>query len=763
MQYSSQISSIVFIGAILFIIIFEVFRRKINSVEKDRNKSYGTALTALEMLGFSAAVVICKTLGVAAFSLALLIYLFLIFFTSINIIKTLLSNRIIYMTLCILIALSSVIVRIISKSSIVGFSYLIDRSNILIFAVVILTIILSLWIVREKYLTDYITRLTADGILAILIIGAINSSTSGTVCLLGIALLTLIMLIAKKQENYNPINIKALIETVKEHYSVAFVTVLVCVIPYMILGPFEIYAGNMDEMLFSYREFVPILIALGLILCVFVALVFSAVPYQEIFYTLCGVIFSFGIMSYIQNMFLNTKLGEEDGGPLNMASLKNWVIIDVVIWIVAFAVISVILIWKRKHIKQILLYGAGGLSLIQIVAIISLFITIPSNNGKNQYIFSGEKELTFARDENIIVLVLDSFGNQCLDMALEEYPDLLNGLEDFTYYDNANCDYQGTYPSMIHMLTGFDVQPGAVVAEDYKHAAWTSEGSEDFYEAVHEAGYQFRVYSQDSEHYFGYYDDIVGKVDNIEKCGSKINRSELCGLFLRMSSFKYMPYICKKPFETFTWEFTNATTVAGAEIDTGWYWQMLKDYGLSVDESLEKAITIKHLFGMHTTEGAVNGDMEYIENISVGDQANGVMGMVNEYLDRLKEIDKYENATIIITADHGRGYKNGMQDVQVVYFIKKAGEKKESMTVSHAPIDHNDFIPSVLQLVNMDSLENADNNADSNTYWDYEENESRSRRYMLHDGDERYEGYSYTGDRDSLIKMMDHNNPEIIE
>lgn len=44
--------------------------------------------------------------------------------------------------------------------------------------------------------------------------------------------------------------------------------------------------------------------------------------------------------------------------------------------------------------------------------------------------------------------------NEWFEEARATYPDITKGLEDFTYYNNADCNYYGTYPSFIHILTG---------------------------------------------------------------------------------------------------------------------------------------------------------------------------------------------------------------------------------------------------------------------------------------------------------------------
>ncbi|MDO4966949.1 MAG: hypothetical protein Q4E51_09625, partial [Lachnospiraceae bacterium] len=73
--------------------------------------------------------------------------------------------------------------------------------------------------------------------------------------------------------------------------------------------------------------------------------------------------------------------------------------------------------------------------------------------------------------------------------------------------------------------------------------------------------------------------------------------------------------------------------------------------------------------------------------------AYGTMVLIKEYLDYLKEIDKYDDSTIIIVGDHG------FNTVDSIYFIKHKNEKHDEMAVDSSPLTHAQFQDTVLEII----------------------------------------------------------------
>ena len=117
--------------------------------------------------------------------------------------------------------------------------------------------------------------------------------------------------------------------------------VLLPIVSYLILGPLEIYCGNKKDFSFAVGDFLWCFL-LGGILCLILVSVFVALLPEKIAEVIKFVLFAFGILSYVQYMFLNSKLSEDDGSPMDWGAIKNTIQINTVIWIVAIIVLIVL-------------------------------------------------------------------------------------------------------------------------------------------------------------------------------------------------------------------------------------------------------------------------------------------------------------------------------------------------------------------------------------------------------------------------------------
>ena len=73
--------------------------------------------------------------------------------------------------------------------------------------------------------------------------------------------------------------------------------------------------------------------------------------------------------------------------------------------------------------------------------------------------------------------------------------------------------------------------------------------------------------------------------------------------------------------------------------------------------------------------------------------------IINLYLDQLKELGLYENATIIISGDHGNADPSmPMTRAPVAaLFVKPSGSAGVPIVTSHAPVTQGDIIPAILE------------------------------------------------------------------
>jgi arylsulfatase A-like enzyme len=115
------------------------------------------------------------------------------------------------------------------------------------------------------------------------------------------------------------------------------------------------------------------------------------------------------------------------------------------------------------------------------------------------------------------------------------------------------------------------------------------------------------------------------------------------------------------------------------------------------------------------------------------------MKIVYEYINQLKQLDKYDDATIIITADHGAAgtvvKDNGEQIQQSlpIMFVKMPYTASDEIVISEAPVAQEDLISTILNVSGVDT--------EAKVITDYKEGDDRVRVSRVRTGsmDIKYE------------------------
>ena len=531
----------------------------------------------------------------------------------------------------------------------------------------------------------------------------------------------------------------------------------------LIFGPAEIFFANITEFEFLYGEFAGYMAILFLVSVLLLTAVLTILP-EKIHRIVLSVIFGISLAGYLQIMFLNKNLDLLGVNPNGYQVQTSRWIGNMIIWLVVIAAVIALAILKKEIWKKLVLYLASFLICIQVVALVSLLATAPQEaykrlQGSDR--LSGEEQYTVSANENIIVFVLDYFSSLYLQQMLEVYPDGADCLHDFTYYSNADCTYYGTFPSLAHMLTGCEVDP-TVSIDEWCRNIWENESTVNFYRELKGNNFKANVYTTDSNVLTSANGCKIlrDKVSNItnEPQEVSVNTGLLIKTLMKMSCYRMAPDVLKQQFYINVSEYSLIVEKLGDGIlqTNSDFYAKLKEQGLKTDESSNYFI-VQHLIGTHEFNTDENGN--YREKTSVEETARGCMTIMEAYLNQLKELGVYDDATIIITADHGGCDK---EDLQVIYFVKKPGETHEVSPVTNAPVSHCDLLPTVAQMAGLDYTKYG------KSIFDFGQDEQRERTLWLRTEDPDYsEGayycYTYTGDILALITQIDEGPTTIKE
>ena len=538
----------------------------------------------------------------------------------------------------------------------------------------------------------------------------------------------------------------------------------------LIFGPAELYFTNVSEFKFVYGEFAwrMALIAVGAT-CL-MSLILAFLP-DKVRRVILAMIFGVSLAGYLQIMFINKDLDLMGMNPDGYHVEIGRAAINMVVWVLIAGALIVLCLWKEKIWKNTVLFATVVLLGMQATAWVSLMLSADDtayHYEEGAWYISGENQYTVSADKNIIVFVLDYFSNQYLSSALNQYPDMLDCMKDFTYYSNTDCAYFGTYPSLAHILSGSKPEP-QISINDWCAKIWQDDKAQGFYQALRDQNYVVDVYTPDKDVLCGTngVEVLKGTFSNLANDGQDfdVDYKLLVKTMTKMSGYRMFPYAVKPALYANVDEYTNIIIPRNnrAYHENYAFYAGLKERGLTADKNSNYYI-VQHLQGTHaqtTTATCEHGDTTTEET------AKGCMVMIEEYLNQLKELGVYDNATIIVTSDHG-----GPRDSQVIFFIKYAWESHKQMLVSDAPISLTEYQATIAQVAGIDyspyGLAVSDipqGQPRERTVWVrmYDESLPSVPKYSG-EGEavsNAYFGFTYTGDINDLLESYDAG-PDIV-
>lgn len=552
-------------------------------------------------------------------------------------------------------------------------------------------------------------------------------------------------------------------------------TFLVCFLftfMWLIFGPSEIFFANVTGFDFVYGDFAGYLAAFAAAGAFLLSLMLFFLP-DRVHGVFLSFVFGVSLAGWLQVMFFNKNLDLLGVNPEGYKAQTGRGVFNLILWIALIAAVMALSFWKRDIWKKLLSFLSAFLLCIQFAALVSLWMSAKEEAYRypeGNWHLSGEEQYVVSADKNVIVLVLDFFSNQYLEPLEAAYPGATEFLHDFTYYSNMDCTYFGTFPSLPHMLTGREVNMSQPI-NDWCREIWESEETGAFYAALHENGFKLNLYTPDTNILCGLNDVKIldGKISNVANAAQEtdVDYKLLFKTMAKMSGYRMFPDLLKPYFYANIDEYADIVSVRENKIYHNNYdfYQGLLENGLRTDKDSNYVI-VQHLMGPHLYKTDEKG--YHKEDSTLEETAKGCMVIVEEYLNQLKKLGVYDDATIIITADHGGGY-----DSQVIFYIKEPGETHEVSPVTNAPASFREFLPTIAEAAGLEA------SVYGQTIYEFAEDEQRERTVWLrvfdsdyptvpcYTGDKDgsanvYYGYTYTGDIEDLLRRTEEG-PSVIE
>lgn len=529
--------------------------------------------------------------------------------------------------------------------------------------------------------------------------------------------------------------------------------------------PTDSFINNAEDFPFTYQSF--IFYMLVPLAAVFLILALIAVILKES--CLNGYLsFLMGVNAavFVQYMFLNRNLSVITGDKIHWENYNGFSVLTTVIWLIILAAPFLLRKFAVKawglSVKKVPLF----IGLIEAVSAVMLMIFSSGEAfASDVYVLSGEEQYKVSPNKNIITIILDATDNRYVKELLSKESDVFDGYKDFTLYTNTCSVFDSTFQSLTQIYSGITEKPTGIVA-DWNRKAWDGDMAEEFYDRFHKANYKMNFFVDSN----WVLTDLEGKADNLESADlSGFGGKSRAALDIStLSLFRAAPFAVKRfiPVEEIDLgaltEESRKADFANGDFDA-------EAGSLSLADTDQNYFIVEHIKGTHAPFD-IDGDpvktTEY------------VLGVAAKYIDSLKKLGVYDDAVIIVMADHGTHNITDYPDSTPMFMIKESGRKGDKVTLSDAPIYFADLMSTYL--VNGGFFGENDRALFGSSIYDFNEASVRTRTANYRVVDDNYPpsrvsplvasygynviySYDFTGDTEELLRVIKEEGPTVIE
>ena len=526
-----------------------------------------------------------------------------------------------------------------------------------------------------------------------------------------------------------------------------FLTVFLCsvfaALTVLFFAPMEIVLANAGEFFFPFSSVWWFQLLLALAVSLLAAILLCLFP-ARVGLLLGACVLGVGLAAYAQTFpFMNGLMPSLTGRAIDISAsgvawnLVIWIIIILVAFLAVFFTVK-----KHRHAVETALCAVAGIFIaMQLVGLITSVVNSSSAPAEKRqdHVLSAQGQFELGSDENVIVFVMDTADGVWARQMLERWPELKDTLSGWTWYPNATSRYNRTYPSLPYMLTAqpcrFD-RPVPVYVDE----AFT--GGMAFLKGLSDAGVDTRILTSEPNLISDLADPYIANTVRYDYAA--FGNLYLPGLekaLLRIAVYKCAPYLLKN-YGLYDMDYVNSVSFEihnNPETKYSSYDYEFNDKlkkGLTVSDRYSKAFRFYHTAGTHIgvfwDENLVP-DPNRVGHEDYPAAMRGCFRNVEKYIAHLKDLDLYDRATIIVTADHGSNFGvpwgqplERTTTATPVLMVKYPGaDLSQPLQENKAPVSHDDLIATVEQALSVP----VSGLGSAKTFRDFAPGESRERLY----------------------------------
>jgi len=471
---------------------------------------------------------------------------------------------------------------------------------------------------------------------------------------------------------------------------------------------------------------------------------------------------SISILLWLQGNILNWNYGLLDGKTIEWDQYTLRASVDILIWMV----ILILAIWKHRiiyqHSYKIIIFLIG----IQLVALSFVsFKHIPhKSESVNRIDIDKSRQFIFSKEKNVIFIILDSFQTDVFQEIINEDPFQKKIFDGFTYFRNTLAGHPFTETSISMLLTG-KYYVGNHSFEKHKELVFDEECVP---RKLRKNGFQVDLYPLMLKSIYANKKIASNLID--KKRDLNEVKKTLTSLF-NITFFRCSPQQIKKIvyndqkwviskdskiFSLFFRENTNETKEqwiipASIRMKNNGDFQFVNSM-LAYGEKIHKKPVFKfyHVYlphwPLHINEKLEYEKMEVNRN-NYKRQCKAVLKLMGIFLNKLKEIDAFDNSFIIMLGDHGAGFQEQVFKAVEGFYTPKGHKvisenrkinalpvllikpfwKKGEMHISNAPVSFLDIPKTIFSELNIEYSNRG------KSIFNYKEDENRNRIYISYD------------------------------
>lgn len=476
---------------------------------------------------------------------------------------------------------------------------------------------------------------------------------------------------------------------------------------FIFFGPLELVAFSVESLMYTYNDVIWLLLAAAAAVFVIGTLAVSALR-GKIFNYVVAIIFSVTVAGYLQAAFLNGSVGALTGEAVEWSKMKLQMAVSLAAWVAVFVVTITVLYFHRTAWRNLVIGASLMLVVMQSAPLVGILLgmfedaRIPE---ESEYYFSTEGMNEYSAEENVFVFVLDYMDYDYIRFIANEEPEFFADFDGFTGYTDAISVYGRTIPSICNILSGHTDGAYMVPRQGFMQDAWQTR-TPNILDIIKEKDYTIDMYLT-LPRIFGSGEMATQYVSNVSH-RSESDFAVIPGVMLKklmyLSVYRYAPMVIKPYF----WEYTSYYNEGVCKDDM----YRTEDFSVCIElekgtaNRTEKCFKIFHMDGAHPPCHLNRYGEPTNMTTNWNEQTRGCLTLMKYVFAHMKDLGIYEDATIIMTADHGdatKMWKDNFPGMQIAMFYKPSGSSGVPLTWSDAQVSTANIPATIAKAVGAES------------------------------------------------------------